>query len=498
MSLAVSVARNTLIQVVGKIVGTILGFTVVIILTRYLGAAGYGQYTTAMAYLGFFSVIADLGLYLVVVREISKPDADEANVIGNMIGLRIACAVIVLGAAALIAIVMPYPPIVRTAIYIGTLSFLMVAVNQLLVGIFQKHLAMNRVVMGELTGRIVLIALTIWLVAAGAGLLTIFWTIVAASAANVLIMLVFAQRFVPLSIRFNLTYWRTIMAVTWPLSVSVVLNLIYFRLDTVFLSIFKGSHDVGLYGAAYKVLEILVTFPTLFVGLTLPILTSYFNTNNREKFISVFQRSFEVIVLAAVPLVAGGAILAKPIIALVGGADFSDAAPIFQWLLIAVGFLFLGSLTGHTIVAINKQRQMVWGYLTVATIGVILYLLLIPRFSYFGAAAGTIATEAIIAIIGLVIILRTMQFRLRLGILFKSAIATGVMIGAIWLFSPVHEQIAVLFSKPVIGTLVALLASLTVGIVSYVLTLLVVRGISIGFIREVIRSRTRPEGLGDE
>lgn len=492
MSLAVSVARNTLIQVVGKIIGTILGFTVVVMLTRYLGAAGYGQYTTVMAYLGFFSVIADLGLYLMVVREISKPGADESYVLGNMMGLRIVCAVIVLGAAALISFLMPYPAIVRTAICIGTLSFLMVAVNQLIVGVFQKHLAMSRVVIGELVGRVVLLGATIWLVAAGAGLLTIIWSVVAGSVVNALVTLWFAHRRVRLSVRFDFSYWRAIMAVTWPLSISVVLNLIYFRLDTVFLSIFKGSHDVGLYGAAYKVLEILVTFPTLFVGLVLPILT-YHATTNRDRFISVFQKSFDVIVLAALPLVVGGVVLAKPIIVLVGGAEFSGAAVIFQLLLIAVAFLFAGSLSGHTIVAINKQRQMVWGYLTVAIVGIVLYLLLIPRFSYYGAAIGTIITEGTIALIGFIIILRTMQFRLRFGVVFKSLLATVSMAVALWAFMPVHTTIAHALSNADLGLLIATLCSLVLGVVVYLAALLLVRGVSPHFIKEVMQLRAQDQ-----
>ncbi|MFH0952233.1 MAG: flippase [Patescibacteria group bacterium] len=489
MSLAVSVARNTIIQIVGKVIGTILGFTVVILLTRYLGTEGYGQYTTIIAYLGFFSVIADLGLYLIVVREISKPGADEKYVVGNILSIRLIFAVAILAAAVLISFLMPYPPIVRIGIIVGTLSFLFVAVNQLLVGIFQKHLVMSRVVIGEIAGRLVLLGLVIWMVASGFGLLLIIGAVVAGSLTNLLVVMWFTRRFVRLSLRFDYAYWRKILIMTWPLAISVVLNLIYFRLDTVFLSIFQSSHDVGLYGAAYKVLEILVTFPNMFVGLILPIL-SYQAIKNREKFITVFQRSFDFLVIGALPIIVGGIILARPIILLVGGSSFVDATVIFQLLLIAIGFLFLGALSGHTIVAINKQRKMVWGYLTVATIGLVLYLVLIPRFSYYGAAVGTITTECLIALIGFVIILRTMKFRLKLAALAKSVSASIIMAAALWLIYPYLYALEDSFEKVVTGRILATIIALAIGAAVYFIALLVMRGIPFSFIKEIIANRS--------
>jgi O-antigen/teichoic acid export membrane protein len=51
MSLTGQVGRNTIVQVTGKVLGTILGLIVIALLTRYLGTEGYGQYTTVIAYL---------------------------------------------------------------------------------------------------------------------------------------------------------------------------------------------------------------------------------------------------------------------------------------------------------------------------------------------------------------------------------------------------------------------------------------------------------------
>ncbi|MFH1366371.1 MAG: flippase [Patescibacteria group bacterium] len=431
MSLTGQVGRNTLIQVLGKMLGTALGLVVVGLLTRYLGTQGYGQYTTVIAYLGFFSVIADLGLYLIVLREISKKDAQPEKVLGNVFSLRVIFAVLILGIGAVLAFFLNYPSIVKWAILLGVVNFVFVALTGVLTGIFQKFLKMYKVIFGEILGRIVLLVFTLIFIGLKLNLIFIILSVILGSGANFILVYRMAVKYVPIRFLFDFAYWKYILKETWPLAISVILNLIYFKIDTVILSLMKPAADVGLYGASYKVLEVLVTLPNMFVGLILPLLT-YYAFSNQEKFTEIFRRAFDFLVLVTVPLVAGGFILAKPLILLIGGQDFAKAAPIFQILIFAVGCLFLGSLSGHAIVAINKQRKMVWGYLTVAVLGLGLYFILIPLFSYIGAAIGTVITEFTIAAIGYYIILKTMKFKLPYKIFIKSLVASLVMVGFLY------------------------------------------------------------------
>ena len=49
-----------------------MGVASITILTRYLGPDDYGQYTLALLYMQLFGVLADVGLFTTVVRDISK------------------------------------------------------------------------------------------------------------------------------------------------------------------------------------------------------------------------------------------------------------------------------------------------------------------------------------------------------------------------------------------------------------------------------------------
>ncbi len=428
-----AVGRNTVIQFAGKIVGTVLGFATSILILRYLHPAGNGAYTTAMAYLGFFSVVADLGLYLILIRDLNKPDADADRIVGNLLALRwISAFIILLGGAGLVTL-FNFSPAEKIAVLIGTGSFIAVAATQLLVGIFQSKLAMIYVTGAELVGRLALLSVTWWVVHQHGSLSGIMTAVVAGSLANLALVWWWSRRFVRIRLRFDWSYWTQTLRDTLPISISIVLNLIYFRADTIILRIYQGQYDVGLYGAAYKILEILNTFPIMFVGLLLPMLGLAFAGGDHESFRRIFQKGFDLLVMAVVPLIVGGWLLAEPILVLIGRQEYAPAAPVFRLLLIAVGALYLGSLSGHVVTIINRQRQMVWSYLSVAAIGLAIYLTLIPRFSLYGAAYGTIVTETLTAVVGYLLVLRVMKFRLRVGLLPRILLAGLVMGGFIML-----------------------------------------------------------------
>jgi O-antigen/teichoic acid export membrane protein len=477
MSFTRAVAHNTVIQTGGKILSTLLGLVTFALLARYLGQEGFGQYTTIFAYLGFFSVLADFGLYVIVVRELGRKERSEGFILGNLLGLRLALAVSILALGILVSAFFPYPGTVKTGILIGSFSFLFVAVVQLLVGLFQAHLKTVWVVLAEVAGRIVVIGLLFLLIAAASPLVLIVLAVVAGSFVNLVFMLWATRRIVRLRLQFDRAYWRYLVRETLPIAVSVILNLLYFRLDTIFLSLFRSTAEVGLYGAAYKILEILVTFPNMFIGLILPTL-SFLALRDPERFRRVFQRAFDLLLAASLPLLVGGIFLARPLLVFISGEAFAAAVPIFQLLLFAVFALFLGSLSGYTIVAIGKQRMMVWGYLTVSVIGIATYLLLIPTFSFYGAAFGTILTETLIMAIGYFIILRDRRFRLGAAGALRAIAATGAMA-------------AVLFALKDFGLFINLFAAAA----AYLLALLLVGGIRRKEIREIFS--TAQEGQGE-
>ena len=77
-------------QLAGKAALLAMGAASLAILTRYLGPERYGQFTLALMYMQLFAVLADVGLFTTVVREISRDPSRTEELAGNALTLRLA------------------------------------------------------------------------------------------------------------------------------------------------------------------------------------------------------------------------------------------------------------------------------------------------------------------------------------------------------------------------------------------------------------------------
>lgn len=438
MQLATKIAYNTLVQFGSKIITTGLSLVAIAAMTRYLGQTGFGQYTTIITFLSFFAILADFGLTLVTAQLISRPGADEEKILGNLLAWRLVSALLFLGLAPIAVLFFPYSAEVKTGVAIAAGSFIFIALNQVLVGFFQKRLRMDRVSLSEVISRAVLAAGVLAAVKFGWGLFGILWVTVVSAAVNFLFHFLFARSWTRLKLRFDFVLWRQILMTAWPLAVTIALNLVYLKTDILFLSLLPRPTkigliaEVGLYGAAYRVIDVLVTFPFMFAGIILPILTYRWARADYPGFKQVLQKSFDVMAILAVPLVVGTQLVAREVIIFVAGSDFAAAGAILRILIAAAGAIFLGVVFSHAVIALNKQRQIIKAYLFTAVTAVAGYLIFIPYFSYFGAAAVTVYSEVIIAIANAWLVWRVSGFRPRLNVFFKSFLAAAIMAGFIY------------------------------------------------------------------
>ncbi len=443
MKLSAKVAYNTIIQVASKFIATGLGLAAVAVMTRYLGAAGFGQYTTIITFLSFFAIMADMGLTLVTAQMISRPGVNQDKIVGNIFSLRLVSAVMFLGLAPLTVFFFPYDPIIKIGVAVAALSFFFIALNQVFVGVFQKNLRMDKVSIAEVAGRTVLLAGVIAAVRLDYGLIGIMAVTVIASMVNFLLLYSFSVKLVRVKLSFNKGVWKEIAQKSWPLALTIALNLVYLKTDTLILSLIRPQEEVGIYGAAYKVIDVLITVPFMFAGLILPIIAAEWAKKNIESFKNIMQKSFDAMAIVALPLVIGAQFTAKPIMVFVAGQNFGASGPVLQVLIIAAGIIFLGSAFTHGIIAVNKQKKIIGAYLFVGVTAVAGYLVFIPKYSYFGAAWVTIYSELAVVSASVYLIWKYTKFLPNLKIFFKSLLASAVM--GVWLYSAQADRQANLF-----------------------------------------------------
>ncbi len=432
MSLTTTIAHNTLLQVIGKGFSVLFGVMSVALLTRYLGTAGYGSYITAITFVQLFGILADLGLYMVSVKKISEPGADVDRLFSNFFTLRLFSVLCFVLAAPLVVLLFPYPTEVRLGVAAVSLMNLFMMLSQLLTGLFQKSLAMGIVAVSEVAGKSVMLILLYFLLRAHASLPMLLAVSVIGNAAQFFILFGRARRMVRLRLRFEWPVWRVLLKESWPIAVTIALNLVYFRADTILLTLFRSAETVGIYGASYKVLEVLIAFPAMFAGLMTPLLAEQFSCNDRARFRVILQRAFDFLLLVALPIVGGTLIVANKLMVLISGPAFAASGDVLRVLIFATGSIFVGMLFGNTIVAVGAQRRMIGVYAVVAVASLAGYLLLIPAFGMWGAAGMTLATELSITLSSMYVVGRATGVRPSLTVVARALLAAVCMVATLF------------------------------------------------------------------
>lgn len=393
MSKERAVALNTIVQIGGKIISTILGLVAIGILTRYLGVEKFGWYTAAITFLQFAGILVDFGLIPVSAQMLGTGLYPTNTLFKNLLGYRFVTALIFFGITPLVALLFPYPIEVKLTIALLSVSFLAIAMNQVLTGYYQKALAMHIPVIGEVVGRLVLV-LGLALGQIGKmNFLPMMAVVALASLAYTAILWIMAAKREPAGLAFDFKIWKAITITMWPVAISVIFNVVYLKGDTLILSLYRPLTEVGLYGAAYRVIDILAQLAMLMMGVMLPLLSTSFAQKKFTEFKKLYQNSFDSLMLFAVPVVIGVWILADKIMVLVAGNNFVISGTMLRLLSLAIFGVYLGAVFGHVAVAIGKQKATMWIYISDAIITLIGYLYAIPRWGWLGAAGFTIFSE---------------------------------------------------------------------------------------------------------
>ena len=444
MGLTRKVAFNTAAQFVGKIATTLLSLILVAALTRYLGVSGFGQYTTIFAYMSLFAVLADFGFFWIFVREIAKPNIDLNKTASNILTMRFFAGLSVFFIGAVLSLIIPQYQEIRTGIFIAALANLFLTLNSTFIGIFQNKLRMDKAVYTDIIGRVVILVVSLLLIKSNMGLNTILWAYALGNLLNLIASALLGRKYFTFRPQFDFRYWAKIWWEILPMGIVLVLNLIYFRIDTLMLSLLKGPADVGIYGPPYKILEILIYFPSMFVGNIFPIIAGFIYSKD-PRLESTLQKALDFLFLSAVPLVVSFIFLSPLAIKWVAGQEFVHAStinPIFnlpatsvtalQILMVAVGFSFISHLFNYLIIALGKQIKLILPNLILVIVNIVLNLILIPRFSYLGAAFTTVLTEALVLLFAWWVAKRYLDFNLQYKNFIRVSLTGLAMIGAIF------------------------------------------------------------------
>jgi len=396
------------------------------ILARYFGAEIFGGFIIVVTYGVFFALAMDFGLYLTTVRDISKEAERAEEILASNAGLRMTAGLFLLVALAALASVLPYTREVRWGLAIFALSVFIDSIANSYTPILQARMRLDFIGIIDVVNRLVVFSLVYLLSRSGGEFLLVLSVFVVANLVNLALSLYFARRFVKIKLLYDLPAWGQTLKKSFPLWLVIAIGTIHFRVDTLILSFLKGSYDVGIYGLAFKVLELVFILPGLFLASVFPLMSEYVKSR-KEELSTLMQKSFEVLLMLSLPAIGGTLVLAPKLISFLGGEQYQPASLALKILILATLFSYLNGLFVHLIISLELQKRLLFTIAITVLINVLLNFLLIPRYSYNGAAVATVISEAVGMSLSLIVARSAYTFKLRLGFVPKTVLAAALM-----------------------------------------------------------------------
>lgn len=401
-----AVFTNTAYQVIGKIVVTSLGLLTTILLTRYLGVHGFGQFALIFAYFALVSTVADFGLGTLLTRELAKGE-ERTDYIGTVFTLRIIISTVVHALFVIASFFLPYPQMVKSGIIIYSLGSFFSLLYNLYFSVFQAELQLQKHLIAQSVGSLVSLLLVLLFIKLN---LSFAFIIVAQVLANMTMFLTgFAMLGKSMRLVLNLPVALVILRQALPLLFSSMLAVVYFRVDFLILSFFKDPNifpDVGIYAASYRIFEILIVFGTFFTNALFPV---FVREVKSPAFLKIFRDSLSVSFLLALVGLFSLLFLAKYVVLIVAGEKFLASVLPLQILSVALALsLFLNTYYA-LIVAKDQQKYAVVVGIVAALFNIFANILFIPTFSYLASSLITVATSLIILISYMFIVERSLR-----------------------------------------------------------------------------------------
>lgn len=376
-----------------------LGWAGTVVIVRQLSPSDWGRYSFIFALLGLLGFISDLRIGRIVIRMVADDSEESDRAAGSYLVLRLLIGAVTYGLALAIVFIGDYPTAVRQGVAVAGLAVIVGSCDSALYLVFSARMWFRTITISTAVGAVIQLALVL-AIAGSIGGTVVWFTLPALAAAIVeLVWKLWAVRH-HLRLTIDRSAWWGWCKEAAPLALGGTLSEAYFRIDSIMLERLDGFEAVGVYSIGYKFADLAGSLPgtVLTPALTLMIHVAGIDV---RRFSAVFRQTFLLLLVLAVGVCVGFSLYAEEAISLLYGERYRVASGAATGLILGVGLRFFTQLSFTTLVAVGRNRIYPVAAGAGLALNVGLNLVLIPMWSYDGAAMATIATEVVVvAILG--------------------------------------------------------------------------------------------------
>ena len=424
MTAGKQVVRNSLFGIVSQAIGGGLFFLVTLLVARHLNPERFGAFSFVFAFVTVFQMLADFGLSNILIREMSRQRQRISEILGAVIPLVSVLAVLGYAVIALSSEFLKLTPEAKQAVYIMGATVLVTFHATVYAAVCRAHEEMGFNAAGLIAQRLALLILILAALYLDAGLPGIALCYLGERLFQWLFFYFLVRvRYTRYRWRLDTAYWRYLMREGLPVGAGMVLRRISWYVDTFMLMALSTVGSVGLFSAAYRVIQMVNVVPfTLSVPL-FPML-SRLAVESHEKVFSLYNRAQKIFVLLGLPSGLWIVMLGPRLMVLLFGKGYEAAGITLRIMGVVAVLLFMNSLFVYLFSALGKQKSYMTSIAISLLINLLLDLLFIPIWDIEGAAVATLCSELALYTSGILLLARSGQVTALLQLLLKPAIIT--------------------------------------------------------------------------
>lgn len=392
-------ARGGAMRASGYVAGTLLAIVSVPLMIRHLGVEDFGRYVTVLAIVTIIAGLSEAGVNTIALREYaSRAGADRTAAMRDLLGIRIVLTLAGIAIGVLFAILAGYSSVLVVGTLVVGTGFLLQSVQLLLTASLQGELRFGWVTAIELLRQVLFVGVIVVLVLTDAGLESFFAAQIPASAVALAVTAVLVRGIMPLRPSLHPARWWPLLRETVAYAAAIALNSMYFRVAIIGLSLLATERETGYFATAFRVVEVLIAIPPLFIGAAFPILARAAR-DNRTRLDTTTVRLIEVGLMVGVWVALGLALAAEPIVSLLAGTDSEPSAALLRVQGFALVATFVTVAGAFSLLSLRRHRTLLVANAFALLASVVLTLMLISRYEATGAAIAVLAGEVLLAIV---------------------------------------------------------------------------------------------------
>lgn len=442
-----SVAKNSAAPMALSLFNKGIDFVFAAFYLRVLGPAAAGSFATAIAAAGIFEIVANYGLNILLIREVSQDRSLAGRFLFNSSLMRLGTAVVAILPVAVYVGLGARGPNPLTGAELTAIGFMMVGMifSGLALGVSGLFYVYEQAEVPAAMSTVT----TILKVALGVAVLLAGFSFVGLAAVSIVVNLVTLVLLSFLATRrfelrgpwtADVALLRSMVRLGFPLMLIHLLQTIFISIDVLLLRqlLPNGEEVVGWYNSAWKWFNALQIIPAYFTLALFPIISRAIK-ENMDAARRMYRLSLKLMLLLALPTAAVFTFAAYPLIGLLGGREFLPQGAIaLQIIIWSIPFGWLNSVTNYVLIALGLERMQPRAFAVAVGFNIVGNMLLIPRYSYVAAAVITVLSE--------VVLLAVFSYYLRqrgaavnwLRLAARPAVLTALMLATLWLGGQIH------------------------------------------------------------